>query len=668
MIFSVLERGLAKTLLVLASTWIAGSTFAQSEIRDKQLKGVDVRGRKLQPLSQTAAQTQKMDSADFVRQGVADLGDALRRMSGTEVRDYGGAGGLKTVSVRGMGAAYTQVSYNGLPVTDSRSGTIDLSRYNNLTGIDKVELVVADAEQLLLPVRLLGVARLALYSEPADSSCLHQHYSVSQGSFGTVNPAAAFSVSPDGRWGMNGGANFFYGRNDYPFELKNGKYTTREHRANSRMQAWTANAGTWLKTNGGGLLQVDARYYNNHRRLPGQVVYYNPWNDEKMVEQNAFGQLQYVQPLRKNLKLMAAAKYDFSETRYKNPGNEYPGGAWVENYWQREAYATAGMEWRPCSCVQTAYAVDYAYNGLNSNQASGKNVWRNTLLQSISLRLLFQQVSLTLRGIGSLIWNGKKRAEVHSQNLQRLSPSLVLAWRPLSSDVLTLNAQYKEFYRVPTFSESYFYHYGTQDLRSEFTRQISVGVVAHVATRHRNVEGWATVNVFGGKVKNKITGVPINLFLWRMVNLGEVRTAGLEASLKAAWSPTSAQHFYLSATYTLQRVEDRTRKNEGSYGRQLVYVPLHSGSASAAWENPWVNVGVHLTAAGERWATLEHLDQTLLPSYVETGFSIYRTFQIKKVRLSAQAALNNAFNRQYEIIRRYPMPGRAYRLTLGIDF
>ena len=51
---------------------------------------------------------------EMLSSGVTDIGDALMRMSGITLRDYGGAGGMKTVSVRGFGSKHTGVSYDGV--------------------------------------------------------------------------------------------------------------------------------------------------------------------------------------------------------------------------------------------------------------------------------------------------------------------------------------------------------------------------------------------------------------------------------------------------------------------------------------------------------------------------------------------------------------------------
>ena len=50
--------------------------------------------------------------------------------AGANVKDYGGIGGLKTVSVRNIGAAHTAVSYDGVVVSNSQAGQIDIGRFS----------------------------------------------------------------------------------------------------------------------------------------------------------------------------------------------------------------------------------------------------------------------------------------------------------------------------------------------------------------------------------------------------------------------------------------------------------------------------------------------------------------------------------------------------------
>ena len=57
------------------------------------------------------------------RLGIHDMGDALKRFAGVQVKDYGGVGGMKTVNIRGLGAGHTGVVYDGVQVGDCQKRT-----------------------------------------------------------------------------------------------------------------------------------------------------------------------------------------------------------------------------------------------------------------------------------------------------------------------------------------------------------------------------------------------------------------------------------------------------------------------------------------------------------------------------------------------------------------
>lgn len=98
---------------------------------------------------------QVLSHRQLQQQGITDIADALRRFSGVNVKDYGGAGGMKTVSVRSLGSQHTAVAYDGVTVTDCQSGQIDLSRFS-LDNIKSLSLAVGDNDDIFLPARTVA--------------------------------------------------------------------------------------------------------------------------------------------------------------------------------------------------------------------------------------------------------------------------------------------------------------------------------------------------------------------------------------------------------------------------------------------------------------------------------------------------------------------------------
>lgn len=105
-----------------------------------QLSGVEVLGKVRPSTTRESTPLQVMDKAGIERLGVQDLSEAVKRFSGVTVQDYGGIGGLKTVSVRSLGAKHTAVCYDGVTVTDAQSGQVDISRFS-LDNVDMISLV-----------------------------------------------------------------------------------------------------------------------------------------------------------------------------------------------------------------------------------------------------------------------------------------------------------------------------------------------------------------------------------------------------------------------------------------------------------------------------------------------------------------------------------------------
>lgn len=625
------------------------------------------------PASLTAGGTaQSLDTLAMRRRGVTDIADALRRMAGVNLRDYGGAGGLKTVSVRGLGAAHTAVSYNGLPVADARNGSIDLSRFTT-DRLATVGLEVGDAGDFLAPVRSLAAARVVLTSplpdpaaDPADADRrLSGSATLRQGSFGTVSPSVSLAGPVGTKTALGVSADFFHARNDYPFTLENGVATERRRREGSRMQTWNAEAVGRTRLEGGELRYL-ATWSDSHRRLPGSVHYYTAKATEHLTERAAAAGSTWRQRFGR-WEAMAAAKFDYSLSDYTDRSAQYPGGRLEQRYHQRQWYATAGTA-VSLGSVRLAYAADGEAASLNSNLSTDPHASRLTLLQALSAR--WQWHGLTLTGRATLhLCDNRRDGATPARNARRLTPMASAVWtvRETEHTAWRVRAFYHELFRLPTFTESYFYHLGSQDLRPELTRQAGGGTTLLL----RDATPWwpmltVTADAYHNRVSDLIMSIPYNLFVWRTTNVGRAVTTGLDVTLESRFRPAPRHALLLAANYSLQHAEDRSLEGTATYGRQMAYTPRHSGATSLSWENPWCNLVVHTTFASSRWSNNEHLAGTGLPGYAETGFAAYRSWTLRRCRLAARADLVNAFDKQYAVIRRYPMPGRAYRLSLTV--
>lgn len=106
-----------------------------------------------------------------------------------------------------------------------------------------------------------------------------------------------------------------------------------------------------------------------------------------------------------------------------------------------------------------------------------------------------------------------------------------------------------------------------------------------------------------------------------------------------------------------------TVKDAPDYHKQLPYTPIHSLTATISWENPWTNLALTTSGQSARWTSTDHAVGTRIAGFSTTDVSLWRT--LLGDRLTARVTLQNLFDRQYDLVAHYPMPGRSWRLNLS---
>lgn len=633
---------------------------AQTDTTTLQIDEVQVvDSRKHHTLTSTAP-LHVMDHGEMLRMGVTDMADALHRLPGITLRDYGGAGGMKTVSVRGFGAKHTGVSYDGVMLSECQSGEIDLSRYS-LDNVGSLSLVIGDNDDIFIPARQATTpasVNIQTMQLSADDRLPHLKAQMKLGSFGYASPFLKYEQNVSEHMAFSALGEYTYAENDYPYTIKNGVETINDRRKNSRMNSGHGELNFLWTISPSDRLSGKVYYYDNDRQLPGQVFYYSNTSRETLRDRNLFGQLMYQTRLTEKLSLKLNGKFNWSASLYDD--GMVASQILDANYWQREYYTSACLLYLPSDEWAFDYSVDYAHNNLNSTLDTDVRPYRNTLLQSATAKYRTHRLTVMGRLLYSLYLNGAKQG-ASAEDMRRLSPSLSLSYLLLPN--LHVRASYKEIFRAPTFNENYFFHYGSKDLHPERTEQLNVGMTWTGDFGQTSVQ--TTLDGYYNEVMDMIVAVPFNMFVWNCVNVGKVRVLGFDFTLNASQQIADRQTLTLSGYYSYQRAQNRADETSPYYNNQIAYTPEHSCSAALAWENPWVNVSTHLTTVSERWSTNAHIEGTRVKGYYELGASAYRRFHIGRSMMELRLDLKNLTDKQYEIVGSYPMPGRSYQISLN---
>lgn len=612
---------------------------------------------------------QMISQQDIEQLGIQNMADAVRRFAGANVKDYGGIGGLKTVSVRNMGAAHTAVSYDGVAVSNCQGGQIDVGRFS-LDNVEMLSLAIGQAEEMLQSARLyasagvLSIETEKPHFDEGRKSAFRAR--VRGGSFGYVSPSLRWWQQLGSRTTLSADGTYLRADGNYPFRLVNGKYVTDEKRNNSAIYSWQGEANLHHTLRDSSLFSLKAYYYSSKRGLPGAVTLYNPLSTEKLWDENYFAQAQYRKRFNGQWSLKAQAKYTYGWNRMCDYGTPVDNGFYTERYSQDEYYLSAALLYQPTQAFSVSLAQDGAINTMESNLKGCPFPTRYTSITALHGRYTLPWLRIDASVVNTATKEKVKEGEA-PDNVHRLSPTLSFSLRPWADEELYLRLMYKSTFRLPTFNDLYYYRLGNRSLNPEKANEFNLGL-----TWSRS--GWGplhylnlTVDGYYNLVDDKIVAFP-GTFTWRMVNYGKVHASGVDATASLSFPLARRINVVMTGAYMWQKAIDLTDKTSKLYKGQLPYTPLHSGNASAQIETPWVNVGYSLVGVSKRYYLEQNLPENEIDGYMEHTLTLSRKFTMKRSSCTLRAECINLTNEQYDVIKYYPMPGRSWRISIDYTF
>ena len=663
---------------VLAQQSSAAVSLDDSRINDSdstvhQLKQVDVAGHRTERNVLASKPIQQMQKAELEELGIQNLADAVKKFAGTNVRDYGGIGGMKTVSVRNLGAHHTAVSYDGVTVSNTQAGQIDVGRFS-LDNMESLSLAIGADESLMQSARhyasagVLSILTERPHFDEGKNSAFR--FRLKGGSFGLVTPSLRYwqRIGEQTSLALNGS----YMRADgvYPFVLVNGRERTNEKRYNSDIYTWQGEANLYHTFADKSQLDMKAYWFYSERGLPGSVTLYNPVSRERLWDEDFFAQAVYRKAFNEKWNLHARLKYTHTWNRYEDTNVKYDGGKQIDVNRQNEYYASATLGWSPVEVFRIALAEDAFYNDLRNNINTGSNPdypfpKRITSLTALSAQWQWERLHVEGNVVGTYahetVENGENPADKH-----RLSPCVSVSYRLLPNESLHLRAMWKNTFRMPSFNDLYYLRIGNSGLRPEKATEYNLGLTWSGRPFQAVKYVSATVDAYYNDVTDKIVAFP-STYVWKMANFGKVKIKGIDVTLATEVPIYHKVSAILTGAYTFQESLDKL-KASASYNRQLPYTPKHSGNASLLIRNPWVNLGYSVLFQGERWSSSQQTAQYKLKAYSEHTVTLSREFRFKSCQLNLSGSIHNLFDKQYEIVKYYPMPGRSFSLIGTINF
>lgn len=631
----------SKLHICVALASIAATAGAQTSRLDSVQTLGDVSVVGVKPHYLTPSQTLRGDMLRSL--SATSVADALKYFSGVQIKDYGGLGGLKTVNVRSLGSQHVGVYLDGIRITNAQNGQIDLGRYS-LSNMESVSLYNANRnERLQSASEYASAATVYMQTKRPTQTTYTMEYGC--GSFGLNKLKGYFALKNL----LFVDAEYQHSDGDYAFRFRSEQEDTVGTRHNSDITFYRLEAAGFYKG-----LSTHVYYYNSERGLPGPVIrrLSDQWDStDRQWDENFFIQSSYKHSWE-HFGLKTNLKYSYDYLHYLQDPRTNAATMYCNNhYTQQDLYGSVAAAWNTRYVSLTA-STDLRWSDLDADVYKFAYVYRidsKSLLSAIAsyrgfeanIALLYTHISDHTRGAAS--------------PLSRLTPMYLASWH---GGPLTVRAFHKRIFRAPTLNDLYYTLVGNAQLRPEYTSQWDLGI--DYKDRHLHL----ALDLYTSRIEDKIVAIPMKCqFRWSMVNFGLVRSLGISttAGYDRTWGKLA---FSANANYTCQRDRDFSSPSDPEYKNTIPYSPLHSASLIVSLGYDGWSAGTSWLYTGNRFALISNNKEDMLGAWQTVDLKLSKTFTVSRHSLQTTIECNNLTDSRHEVVKRYPMPGRNWKLTL----
>lgn len=664
-------------LLFLPSMLTAENLIPADTTKSHAIHEVTITEKYLGSEVRSTTPLQMLNSKSIEGLNVLQVSDAVKYFSGVTVKDYGGIGGLKTISVRSLGGNHTAVSYDGITLTDCQTGQIDLGRFS-LDNVDMISLNSGQSDNIFQPAQLFASASVlnirTLSPEFNKDKRINGKASMKGGSFGMLNPSLWLQAKISQKIAASFSGEWLSADGKYPYLLKYGQSakdsTSTETRQNTDVHNLRLEGALYAnfseKENG----YIKSYFYRSDRGLPGPTILYNNESSsrQRIRDNTFFTQAHYEKEFSSYWEFQSNAKFNSGTMHYVDPTYLDMDGKYERTYRQTEYYGSASVLFRALDNLSFAASTDGAYTALSSDAPDFASPTRLTWLTAAAAKYVTNRLLATGSILATAVHENVEKGEA-AHDLQQLSPYVSLSVKPFAEEDFRIRVFYKNIFRLPSFNDLYYSQVGNRDLKPEKTNQYNLGI-----TYTHTFATWfpilsLTLDGYHNDVTDKIVAFPNkDTFSWTILNYGKVVIDGIDMTAEASFQPWEKLGVVLGTNYTYQRALNVTDPADGTYNNQLPYTPRVSGSGKAGVETSWINVSYSLLWSGHRYAVNQNYTENRLPAYFDHSLSFSRSFQLKASTLHANLEMLNLLNSNYEIVRWFPMPGRSVRATISLKF
>lgn len=583
-----------------------------------------------------------------------------------------GRGALATASFRGTGASHTQVSWNGMNINSPMTGMVDFSLIPVYI-IDDLNLKHGAASIFDQSGGLGG--SINILNKVDWNQTFNLKYLQGIGSYQTFDEFLKIGGG-NKSFQFNTRVYHNYSKNDYTFI----------NRGIGNIDPVTEEITNPLDTNHNadftkyGMLQeiyyrpnlyniISGKYWGQwaDRTIPRVTSYEGPdnsnLNDQNNTDHKAILNWKH---FMENSKFTLQSGYADKQLIY-TLNNQVPGLGLIPAVYSKSTQQSSLNKASYVYNINDQFSLDHSlsfnFHDVSSTDTvkkTGFKQQRKELDAFFAVRKSFNdRVNLNLAFRQSWV-DGKSMPFV---------PFLGLDYRLFKEIDLILKGNIARNFHQPTLNDLYWQPGGNPNLLSE------EGISGEIGLEYQKTRKTYTIKTelttYRSDINNWIIWIPSFKGYWEPRNIKRVLSQGIEWGLslkghvkKIKYQITGNYAYTSSINYG-----DPITWGDESYGKQLVYVPLHSGNLLIHLNYKEFYATYQHNSYSERFTTTSNdvTRRDWLYPYFMNDFILGKNWKYKKLRISAEFKIYNLFNEIYHSILYRPMPRRNYVFLVMVN-
>ncbi len=570
---------------------------------------------------------------EIERVGAADVGEALEKVGGIKIKDYGAMGAVTDISIRGSTSSQVLVLVDGRPTALPSLGMTNLNFYP-VDNIERIEVVRGPYSSLYGADALGGVVNIITRDAPEKPTT---EFDLSYGTFNTQ----IYRMSQGAKKGKLG------------YFVTAGKNKSDGDRENSACDGRHFTTKLSYDFNEATKLNLSLGYLYQSLDVPGSTTWLSP--NAHQDDEKEWVDLTYNLRLGERSDIMAKLFFNRHFSEYKDP-DIFSDSETNINQVGLELQQNLSLNEMNLLTYGASYKRDEVEvdDKINNISMIGGGKELSTIGIYLQDEIKFEALPLTLvPGV---------RYDAPSDYEERVSPKLSALYK--LGEKTNIRASVGQAYRAPTVDDLYWYEdwgwgmgaYGNPDLKPEKSTSWDLGV------EHQfNQKVLARATYFRSEIEDLITWAetPAGSWCYVATNVDKALIQGVEAESKFQFTP----EIFASLSYTYT---DAKNKGETCYDKYLRYRPKDKVDCTIGYENEkGFKASVGVEYIGSTYSDQDNTETNRLDGYALLSARISKSIgKYAEVYLVGK----NLTDEEYQVYRDYPMPGVSVTGGIKVKF